>query len=57
MASICPVEPSMKERSLSELKDLLKNIPKLGDEVERFEKDMKEILKHQPPIPKKYRWA
>jgi antitoxin (DNA-binding transcriptional repressor) of toxin-antitoxin stability system len=57
VASICPVEVSLKERSLSELKALLKNIPRLGVEAERFEKDLKEILKHQPSMPKENQWA
>ena len=52
MASICPVEIQLKERSLGELKTLLKDIPKLGGEIERFERDLKEILEHQPSMPK-----
>jgi len=57
VASICPVEVPWKERSLGDLKVLLKNIPKLGIEAERFEKDLKEIMKHQPSLPKEDRWA
>jgi antitoxin (DNA-binding transcriptional repressor) of toxin-antitoxin stability system len=57
VASICPVEVPLKERSLGELKGLLKNIPRLGTEAERFEKDLKEILKHQPYLPKENKWG
>lgn len=57
VASICPVDVPLKERSLGELKVLLKNIPRLGIEIERFEKDLKDILKHQPSMPKEDRWA
>lgn len=57
VASICPVEVPLKERVLGELKTLLKNIPKLGIEAERFERDLKEILEHQPPMPKEDRWV
>ncbi len=57
VASICPVEIPLKERTLSELKTLLKDIPKLGDEIESFEKDLKEILELQPGMPKEDRWA
>ncbi len=52
VASICPVETSLKERSLGELKTLLKDIPRLGDEIESFERDLKEILEYQPGMPK-----
>ncbi|MDI6763845.1 MAG: antitoxin [Thermodesulfobacteriota bacterium] len=57
VASICPVEIHLKERSLGELKTLFENIPKLGDETESFERDLREILEHQPAIPKEDRWA
>jgi len=57
VASIRPVEIPTKERSLCELKELLKSVPKLGDEAERFEEDLKEILKHQPSLPEGNKWA
>jgi prevent-host-death family protein len=52
VASICPVEAPSKQRGLGEFKALLKNIPKLGIEAERFQKDLKEIIKRQPSLPK-----
>lgn len=55
VASIYPIEVPLKERSLGELKTLLKNIPKLSDETESFERDLREILEHQPGIPKEDR--
>jgi hypothetical protein len=55
VASICPVEVPLKGRFLGDLKTLLKNIPRLGDEIESFERDLKEILKHQPLMPKENR--
>lgn len=58
VASISPVETQIKERILGELKGLLKKLPRLGDEeIERFEKDLKKIRKHQPYMPEKSRWA
>jgi len=57
VASLSPVELPLKERSLGELITLLKNIPRLGDEIESFERDLKEILEYQPGIPKENRWA
>jgi BioD-like phosphotransacetylase family protein len=55
VASICPIGVPLKERSLGELKTLLKNIPKLSDETESFERDLREILEHQPGMPKEDR--
>lgn len=55
VASISPVE--MSSKTLGELKGLLGNIPRLGDEVESFDKDLKEIIKHQPSMPVKNKWA
>ena len=57
VVSIRPVGIPAKERSLGELKELLKSVPKLGDEAKRFEEDLKEILKHQPSLPEENRWA
>lgn len=57
IASICPIEIPLKEKSLGELKELLKSIPELGDEAGKFGEDLKEILKHQPSLPGKNKWA
>ncbi len=56
-ASLCPIDVPFKERSLGELKTLLKDIPRLGDEIESFERDLKEILEYQPGMPKENRWV
>jgi antitoxin (DNA-binding transcriptional repressor) of toxin-antitoxin stability system len=56
IASICSVESPHKERTLGELRDLIKKLPHLGDEIERFEMDLKEIIKHQPSMPKEKQW-
>jgi len=57
VASIRPVETPIKEKFLGELRELLKSVPKLGDEAEKFEEDLKEILKLQPFAPKENKWA
>jgi antitoxin (DNA-binding transcriptional repressor) of toxin-antitoxin stability system len=57
VASISPIETEIRGRSLSDLKELLKKLPSLGDEAERFEKDLKEIRRHQPSMPVKDRWV
>lgn len=53
VASISPVETPVKEGTLGELKELIRKLPRLGDEAERFEEDLKEIIKHQPSMPEK----
>lgn len=57
IAFISPAEEHLKERTLGELRGLLAKLPHLGDEAEYFEKDMKEIIKHQPALPEKNKWA
>jgi hypothetical protein len=42
---------------LGELRELVKNLPRLGDEADRFGKDLKEIRKHQPALPKETKWG
>ena len=55
VASISPVLPSAK--TLAEMKELIKKLPPLGDEAEGFKKDLKEIIRRQPLVPEKDRWA
>jgi prevent-host-death family protein len=57
VASISPVEAPGKKRLLRELKELAKNMPPLGEEADRFGRDLKEIRKHQPSVPKGNKWA
>lgn len=57
VASIRPVETPIKGKFLGELKELLKSVPKLGDEAEKFEEDLKEVSKLQPFVPKENKWA
>jgi prevent-host-death family protein len=56
VATIYPVESLPKRKPLRELRDLVKSLPRLGDEAERFRKDLKEIRKHQPTLPKETKW-
>jgi hypothetical protein len=57
IASISPVKASSRKKLLSELKEIVKDIPHLGAEADRFGRDLGDIVKHQPPIPKKGKWA
>jgi len=57
IASISPVETSSRKKLLGELREMTKDIPHLGAEVDRFGRDLRDILQHQPPMPKEDRWA
>jgi hypothetical protein len=35
----------------------VKSLPALGDEAERFKKDLKKARNHQPTMPEKDKWA
>lgn len=44
-------KPIPAEITLGDLKMLLQKIPRLDEESFAFEKDLKEIIKHQPSLP------
>lgn len=57
IACISPVGRNYKEKTLKDLKELLKMLPRLGDEIESFRKNIKENKKYQPSMPKEYQWV
>ncbi len=57
VATIRPAEEHAKELTLGDLVGLVKSLPDLGDEAERFKKDIREAHKHQPHMPEKEKWA
>lgn len=57
IARISPVGKHYKEKTLKDLKELLKMLPRLDDEIEGFKKNMRENRKYQPSMPKEYRWV
>ncbi|MGO8987886.1 MAG: type II toxin-antitoxin system Phd/YefM family antitoxin [bacterium] len=57
IASISPMETSSKKRLLGELKEMVKDIPHLGAEADRFSRDLRNLLERQPPVPKEDRWG
>ena len=52
IASRGPVEKVQKSLTMSELKRVLQALPRLGEEAESFWKDVKEVVRHQPSLPK-----
>jgi hypothetical protein len=57
VATIRPAEAHARSLTLGDFAGLVKSLPMLGDESERFKKDVKEALKHQPSMPEKDKWA
>ncbi len=57
VATIRPAEAHAKALTLGDFAGLVKSLPTLGEEAERFKKDVKEALKHQPSMPEKDKWA
>lgn len=57
VAMIRPVEDHAKGLTLGDLAGLVKSLPALGDEAERFKKDVREAHKRQPHMPEKDKWA
>ena len=57
VATIRPAETHAKELTLGDLAGLVKSLPSLGEEADRFKKDVSEARKHQPHMPEKDKWA
>jgi antitoxin (DNA-binding transcriptional repressor) of toxin-antitoxin stability system len=57
VATIRPAETRAREGTLGDLAGLVKSLPSLGDDAERFKKDIAEVRKHRPHMPEKDKWA
>jgi len=57
VASISAAEGQVKEMTLGDLPALVKTLPPLGEEAEKFRKDIAEIITHQPLLPESSTWA
>ncbi len=56
VASIRPAETHARQLTLGDLVELVKTLPSLGDEADRFRKDIEDARKRQPRMPKKSTW-
>jgi antitoxin (DNA-binding transcriptional repressor) of toxin-antitoxin stability system len=57
VASIRPAETHARALTLGDLPALARTLPSLGEEAERFKKDLIENRKQQPLMPEKSKWA
>ena len=56
VARILPVQDEKQITPLKDLKILLKQLPKLGDELDSFCRDLKTLNDEQPEIPEEINW-
>ncbi|MGC1401799.1 MAG: type II toxin-antitoxin system prevent-host-death family antitoxin [Thermodesulfobacteriota bacterium] len=56
LARIIPISPAETGRELKDLRHLLRELPKLGKEIETFSNDLEEIWKQQPALPEEISW-
>jgi hypothetical protein len=43
-------------KTMKELKGILNELPRMGDELDPFEKDLIEVWKDQPSLPEREPW-
>ena len=56
VAQMEPVKEVKKAITLKELKSLLKELPKLDEELDAFAADLEGIRKDQPPVQEESTW-
>ncbi|MBW1799593.1 MAG: hypothetical protein JRJ85_02580 [Deltaproteobacteria bacterium] len=56
IASMKPIDEKTDFKTMGELKDLLKKMPRLDDELDAFAGDLEDILKDQPLMPAGKLW-
>ncbi|UCD81958.1 MAG: hypothetical protein JSW26_11180 [Desulfobacterales bacterium] len=56
IASMKPIDEETTPVALSDLKGLLKKLPKLDEELESFAADLEDIWKKQPQLPEGKIW-
>lgn len=56
-ATIGPADGSARERRLSDLRNIIRNIPRLEDDRESFARDIARIVTEQPPIGEGTPWG
>ena len=57
VASLGPAVATVHDKTLGELKELMKKLPRLGEEAAAFAKDLKAAAQKQPGVPKGRAWA
>lgn len=55
-AAIVPVESIGVLRTMSELRMIIKSLPRLGEDSRQFEDDINDVCKNQPSMPDGSPW-
>jgi prevent-host-death family protein len=55
-AALVPVDTVPVQKSMGDLPEFIRTLPKLGDDVERFVSDVEEAVRKQPALPEKSIW-
>ena len=55
-AALVPIDTAPVQKTLRDLPELMKSLPKLGDDVDRFMSDIEETVRKQPSLPEKTAW-
>ena len=56
-ATIGPAAGSLRERKLSDLKDIIRNLPRLEEDGDAFARDIAQAIAAQPPVEGGNPWA
>jgi len=56
VAQMEPIREAKKAKMLKELKSLLKELPRLDQELDAFAADLEGVRKDQPPLPEEGMW-
>ena len=56
-ATIGPAVGSVKERKLSDLKEIMLNLPRLEEDGDAFARDIMQAIAVQPPLSEGNTWA
>ena len=56
IATLGPVAAAPHEKTLAELKDVLRRIPSLGKDAAAFERDLRKLAARQPHLPQDGQW-
>jgi len=55
-AALVPIDTVPFQKKLGDLPDFIKSLPKLGDDLECFMRDIEEVIRKQPALPEKSVW-
>ena len=56
VATLAPVVTAPHEKTLAELREILKRIPSLGKDAAAFERDLRKLAARQPHLPANRPW-